>query len=188
MKKTGAGSRGGHVIRITKGGNAIYGAPADHQVESKRAKIAKGAAIAAGSLVAAGLIGHGAGKIARKAADLENVAKTAAKAGGKMAQMKVGIFSVRVDTAHKVLENLHSDARYLAAAVGTVGGSYGANEVLDANGKKTERNRALAVGAATAGSLFAVRFTEYAALAPTLVDAAKVAGKKIRTPIKGRRG
>jgi len=188
--KEGDGSRGGHIIRYTRGGNPVYGLPATRKgpmFSEKTKKIAKGVAIVAGSLAAAAIGGSAAGSIARKGASYQNKAHDLILLSGKakgLRKAKVTKWAVRNDLLRKGFDKLHDGLRGGSAAVGATGATYGTSKVLKETDKDSAKNLAIGAAAATGAALFTVRVAEYARLAPTLGHAVRVAARKIRKPIK----
>lgn len=190
MKK-GLGSRGGNIIRYTKGGNPVYGSPAtpDSPTFSPQTKrVAKGIGIVAGSLAAAAVGGSVAGRIARKGADIQNKAHKLTQLAGKASNMgkraKISRWAVQNDMLRQGFDKAHDVTRGGAAAVGTVGAVYGANKAIEGTSQDNAKNRTIASSAAVGAALFSVRLAEYHRLAPSLGHAVKVAAQKIRKPIK----
>jgi hypothetical protein len=132
-------------------------------------------------VAAAGVLGFGAGRIAKAAANVENAGRTAATAfktarGAK--KLKLAKFAVKNARLSQALELAHATARYGGAALGTAA-------VTTAVGQETDSPEAAGLAAAATGapSLFAVRAAENLSLSPTLKAGLKVAFKKIRKPI-----
>lgn len=179
------GSRGGHVIRVTAGGNAVYGSPADKK-PTNLGKLAKAALTVGAGIVAAGALGGVAGKIARAGATAQNVGndikllKGIARAGRGA---KLEKFAIKNAYLQKALDRAHDITRYGAASIGTVIIDKGVNDALDATGSKSSTAITAGVGASTAAALLATRTAEGMSLSPSAAVALRNALKKLKKPI-----
>lgn len=184
--KKGEGSRGGHVIRHTKGGHAVYGG-----------KATRSAAYALAGIASSASVGHVAGVLASKASELERNAwnfrrlaktgsislKKAAKVGGNAARrQRLGTFAVRNQMVQKFLEEAHSHARVAAAIVGTGLLYKAASTAIEGTEADTDRNKAISFAGAGITAALVTRVFENRNLAPLSV-AVVHALKKVRKPI-----
>jgi len=191
MADKGEGSRGGKIIRHTKGGYAVY-EKSDHDKKPGLIKrIGKSAGYAAAGVGATAAISDVAGRAARKAADVE---KRVRDAKALLAEVSKGVaapgveasakkFIVRHSIVQKFLEETHSGGRVAAAAIGAGLLYKSATSAIEGTSYDVQKNKVAAAGAAGIAATVLTRGFEGQHLAHSAKAAWNLAIKKMRKPI-----